>query len=69
MSMNCLGEETPNQSDKPTRNEDNEEDEDEFNKWFHIGARVGFVVCFCKICGPLQLKSSCRDRCLFFVIE
>ena len=63
LPQKCLGEETPNQSDQPTDhdgNEDNEDNGDKFEKWFYVGAGVGFVASFGGICVPL-LKSSWRD--------
>ena len=56
LPQKCLGEETDHDG-----NEDNEDDGDKFEKWFYVGAGVGFVASFGGICAPLLLKSSWRD--------
>nr|POE79079.1 putative inactive leucine-rich repeat receptor kinase xiao [Quercus suber] len=66
----CPGEETPNRSDQPTDhdgNEDNENDGDEFEKWFFAAAGFGFFIGFWGICGPLLFKSSWRGAYFLFL--
>nr|XP_023920479.1 receptor-like protein EIX2 isoform X1 [Quercus suber] len=62
LTQKCPGEETPNQS-LPTDNgstEDDEDNRDEFKKWFYVGAGIGFAVGFWGICSSLILKRSWR---------
>ena len=56
LTQKCPGEETPNQS-LPTVNGSIE---DEFKKWFYVGAGIGFAVGFWGICSSLILKRSWR---------
>ncbi|XP_050254684.1 receptor-like protein EIX1 isoform X4 [Quercus robur] len=62
LTQKCPGEETPNQC-LPTDNgsiEDDKDNRDEFEKWFYVGAGIGFAVGFWGICSSLILKRSWR---------
>ncbi|KAK7815943.1 receptor-like protein eix2 [Quercus suber] len=62
LTQKCPGEETPNQSLSTDNGstEDDEDNRDEFKKWFYVGAGIGFAVGFWGICSSLILKRSWR---------